>query len=157
MNSKTFKPLEAIRKHRLDKAELEVIKARGRLKEAENELVSAHNYTESCNQVLLQAYARAATLGEIELIEIIRARYAIDDARAAIQEAKDQVITCEDLRKKADEDLQQARSYSIRCQRSLDAMNIIIGKMREEEHEIEFAKEEEAVDDITMSRAKRRS
>ena len=156
MSSKTFKPLETIRKHRLDKAELAVSKAIARLKEADQALASAHHYVEVCNQELLQTFARLATVGDVEFIEIVRARYAIDDAREAIAQAKDQVKACEEKRQTVDEEVQDARRHVSQCQRSLDAMEVIIGRMRDEEAELEFAKEEDAVEDMAMSRPKKK-
>jgi multidrug resistance efflux pump len=156
MSSKTFQPLETLRKHRLNKAELALTKASGRLKEAEQALASAHQHTEICNQELLQTYARLASVGDVEFIEIVRARYAIDDAREAIGLAKEQVKECEEQCHKAVEDVHEARRHMAQCKRSLDAMEVIIGRMREEEAELEFAKEEDAVEDMAMSRPKKK-
>jgi alpha-D-ribose 1-methylphosphonate 5-triphosphate synthase subunit PhnL len=155
MSSKTFKPLEVIRKHRLDKATLELTKARRRLSEAENNVNLAKHQVEVRRNELLQCFARLSTLGETELIEVVRARYAIDEARDAIVQAEEHVNLCEAQREKLVIEVEQARTAMVQSQRSLDAMEIIIGRMKEEETEAEFTKEEELVEDLAMARSKK--
>jgi predicted NBD/HSP70 family sugar kinase len=155
MSSKTFKPLETIRKHRLDKATLEVTKARALLAQAESNLAQAQQLVEACEEELQRCFARLAYVGNTEIIEVVRARYAIDDARDGIAQAKDQETTCREELDERMRELQEARQIMAQRQRSLDAMDVIIGRMREEEAEAEFAKEEEAAEDLTSSRAKR--
>ncbi len=155
MSSKTFKPLETIRKHRLDKATLEVTKARASLTEAEQVAASAQHHVEVCKGGLDQAFARLATVGDTELIEVVRARYAIDDARDALAQARDQLALRMAEREERRAELDEARTLMNQRQRSLDAMDVIIGRMREEEAEAEFAKEEDAMEDLAMARVKR--